>query len=150
MEKELGKGNIAKESIFCRYNFLGLKFAASEVSRLHKLELLHYNYFNVNTSLYLLFYAYLFHFEITSHQTTSLAITSHPNTSFAIMSFSNYSSGTIWQYITWNYLTFLKGILSSNNPTILPRFSVFMNFHPKLSVSCSGLIIRLEPSQCCN
>ena len=53
----------------------------------------------------------------------------------------------------------LKGVLSShksvtgilpNNPTMLPPFSVFMNFHPKLSDSCSGLIIRLERSQCCN
>ena len=33
---------------------------------------------------------------------------------------------------------------------MLPPFSIFMNFHPKLSDSCSGLIIRLERSQCCN
>ena len=53
----------------------------------------------------------------------------------------------------------LKGVLSSyksatsilpNNPMMLPPFFVFMNFHPKLSGSCSGLIIRLELSQWCN
>ena len=53
----------------------------------------------------------------------------------------------------------LKGVLRShksvtdilpNNPTMLPQFSGFMNFHPKLSDSCSGLIIRLEKSHCCN
>ena len=53
----------------------------------------------------------------------------------------------------------LKGVFSShksvtgilpNNPTMLPPFSVFMNFHPNLSDSCSCLIIRLERSQCCN
>ena len=36
-----------------------------------------------------------------------------------------------------------------NNLTMLPPFSFFMNFHPKLSDSCSGLIVRLEQSQCC-
>ena len=55
--------------------------------------------------------------------------------------------------------SFLKGVLSSHksvtgillsNPTMLPPFSVFMNFHLKLSDSCSGLIIRIERSQCCN
>ena len=53
----------------------------------------------------------------------------------------------------------LKGVHSShksvtiilpNNPLMLPPFSVFTNFHTKLSDSCSGLIIRLERSQCCN
>ena len=68
---------------------------------------------------------------------------------------ASYSVGLILQYIK----LLLKGVLSShksvtgilpNNPTMLPPFSVFMNFHPKLSDSCSGLIIRLERSQCCN
>ena len=53
----------------------------------------------------------------------------------------------------------LKGVLRSHksvtdilpdNPTMLPSFSVSLNFHPSLSDSCSGLIIRLERSQCCN
>ena len=53
----------------------------------------------------------------------------------------------------------LKGVLSGhksvtgtllNNPTMRPPFSAFMNFHPKLSDSWSGLIIKLERSQCCN
>ena len=47
----------------------------------------------------------------------------------------------------------LKGVLSShksvtdilpNNPTMLPPFSVFRDFHPKLSGSRSGLIIGFE------
>ena len=54
----------------------------------------------------------------------------------------------------------LKGVLSShksvtgilpNNPTMLPPFLfVCMNFHPYLSDKCSGLMIRLERSQCFN
>ena len=43
----------------------------------------------------------------------------------------------------------VTGILP-NNPRMLPPFSAFMNFPPKLSNSCSGLIIRLKRSQCCN
>ena len=43
----------------------------------------------------------------------------------------------------------VTGILP-NNPAMLPAFSVFMNFYPNLSDSCSGLIIRLEWSECGN
>ena len=53
----------------------------------------------------------------------------------------------------------LKGVLTGhksvtgilpNNPTMLPPFSFFMNFHLNLSKSCSGVIIRLERSPSCN
>ena len=55
--------------------------------------------------------------------------------------------------------TKLKGVLNShrsvpiilpNDPTRLPPFSTFVNFHPNLSNSCSSFIIRLEQSQYCN
>ena len=60
---------------------------------------------------------------------------------------------TSQRYVIGVVIIVLKGVLSShksvtgilpNNPTMLPPFSVFINFHPKLSDSCSGLIIRLE------
>ena len=61
-------------------------------------------------------------------------------------------------FAIWD-VTILKGELSSyksvtgilpNNPTRLQPFSSFINFPPKLGDSCSGVIIRLERSQCYN
>ena len=64
------------------------------------------------------------------------------------------AGGGDWRVIRDKIIRALsKGVLSShksvtgilpNNPTMLPPFSIFINFHPKLSDSCSGLIIRLE------
>ena len=68
--------------------------------------------------------------------------------------------GNFWSKIRISLkIQALKGVLSGyksvtgishNNPKMRSPFSVFMNFHPKVSDSCSGLIIRLEWSQCCN
>ena len=45
--------------------------------------------------------------------------------------------------IMWRAHKSVTGILL-NNPTMLPPFSVIINFPPYLSDSCSGLIIILE------